>query len=66
MFAEFHIKYITTKSVKGRAVLEYLFNLAIEFKEECVDGERISQCSDGNHRGCIENLFLLSSKSKGL
>ena len=34
MVAEFNIKYITTKSVKGRAMADYLSDLAIEFGEE--------------------------------
>ena len=34
MLAEFDIRYAIAKSVKGKAVTEYLSDLAIEFKEE--------------------------------
>ena len=34
MLVKFDIKYVTTKSVKGRAIAKYLSNLAIKFEEE--------------------------------
>ena len=34
MLAEFDIKYVTTKFVKGKVVAEYLFDQAIELGEE--------------------------------
>ena len=34
MLAEFDIKYVTAKSLKGKAIAEYLSDLAIEFEGE--------------------------------